>query len=131
MKHRSIVKAVIFGFITCGLYGIYWFMKLTDETHEAVGRETTATGGWAVIYTFITCGLYFFYWSYKMGESLTEAKEMRGMHSDGNDAIMYTIFSVAGFGIVTEALIQSSLNEIIAHDESRYPIEIESNNGLK
>ena len=43
MQKRSIVKAIIYSFLTCGLYGCYWFIRLTDEAHEAAGRQTTAS----------------------------------------------------------------------------------------
>ena len=33
---RSIPKSIIFSFITCGIYGIYWFIKMTNEVHTAV-----------------------------------------------------------------------------------------------
>lgn len=118
MQKRSIVKAVIYSFITCGLYGCYWFIKLTDEAHEAAGRQTTASGGMALLFSIVTCGIYMFFWMYKMGETLTEAKQRRGMHADGNDGLMYLIFTFAGLAIVSEALIQSTLNDIIDFDDN-------------
>ena len=63
MEKRSVVKSVIFTFITCGIYGLYWYYKMTNETHQAVGRETTASGGKAVLFAIITCGIYMIYWT--------------------------------------------------------------------
>ncbi|MGN0940560.1 MAG: DUF4234 domain-containing protein [Selenomonadaceae bacterium] len=118
MEKRGIVKAIIFSFITFGIYGVYWFYKLTNEAHQVVGRNTTASGGWALLYTFITLGIYYIYWSYKMGESITEAKRMRGMHTSGNDTILYLILSLFGAGIVTQVLLQDSINDIIDYDST-------------
>ena len=116
MQKRSIVKAVIFSLITCGIYGCYWFVKLTNEAHEAAGRQTTASGVMAFLFTIVTCGIYMLYWMFKMGETLNEAKRRRGMHADGNDGIMYLLLSFFGLAIVSEALIQSTLNDIVDFD---------------
>ena len=118
MQKRSIVKAVIFSLITCGIYGCYWFVKLTDEAHEAAGRQTTASGLMALLFSLVTCGIYLLYWMYKMGETVNEAKHRRGMHADGNDPILYLFLTFVGLGIVSEALIQSALNDIVAFDEN-------------
>ena len=50
---RSIPKSIIFSFITCGIYGIYWFIKMTNENHTdfifAVAGEEFGFVGAAVI----------------------------------------------------------------------------------
>ena len=117
-EKRGIVKAIIFTIVTCGIYGIYWMYKMTDECHEAAGRRTTASGGMACIYTFVTCGIYYFYWLYKMGTTLNEAKHNRGIFVDGNDSLMYLLFAFFGLAIVSEALIQSALNDLVDFDEA-------------
>jgi hypothetical protein len=53
-----------------------------------------------------------------MGETVNEAKRRRGMHADGNDPILYLFLTFVGLGIVSEALIQSALNDIVAFDEN-------------
>lgn len=35
MKKRNIALSIIFTLITCGIYGLYWFVCLTDETNQA------------------------------------------------------------------------------------------------
>lgn len=67
-EKRSIPVSIILSIVTCGLYGLYWYYKLTNDTHQAVGRKTTASGGRAILFTIITCGIYSIYWAYKMGE---------------------------------------------------------------
>lgn len=118
MQKRSIVKAIVYSFITCGIYGCYWFIRLTDEAHEAAGRQTTASGAMSLLFSIVTCGIYMFYWMYQMGETINEAKRRRGMHTDGNDAILYLLLTFVGLAIVSEALIQRSLNDIVDFDEN-------------
>lgn len=116
LQPRSIVKAVILSFITCGLYGIYWFIQLTDEAHQAAGRQTTASGFMAFLYTLVTCGIYFIYWCYKMGKTIIEAQEKRGMRPDNDAPAIYTVLAVFGLAIVSEAIMQNALNDIAEFD---------------
>lgn len=37
MKERSIPLYIILTIVTCGIFGLYWFVCLTDETNEASG----------------------------------------------------------------------------------------------
>lgn len=57
MKKRNIALSIIFTLITCGIYGLYWFVCLTDETIRQAGEQKT-TGVMALIFTLITCGIY-------------------------------------------------------------------------
>ena len=52
MKKRNIALSIIFTLITCGIYGLYWFVCLTDETNQAAGEQKT-TGVMALIFTLI------------------------------------------------------------------------------
>ena len=69
MKKRNIALSIIFTLITCGIYGLYWFVCLTDETNQAAGEQKT-TGVMALIFTLITCGIYGLYWAYCCGEKM-------------------------------------------------------------
>ncbi len=33
-KKRDIVVSIILSIVTCGIYGIYWFVVMTDESNE-------------------------------------------------------------------------------------------------
>ena len=35
-KERNVALAIVFTIITCGIYGIYWFVVLTDEVKQKV-----------------------------------------------------------------------------------------------
>ena len=34
VRPRSIPLSIVLSIITCGIYGIYWFVSLTDEVNE-------------------------------------------------------------------------------------------------
>ena len=116
MTKRSIPLAIVLSFITVGLYALYWVYTLTEDAHAAAGERTTASGGMVILFSFLTCGIYSFYWLYKMGETIIMAKQKRGMAVDTNLPIIYLVLALFGLGIVSYALMQNALNDIIDYD---------------
>ena len=116
MTKRSIPLAIVLSFITVGLYALYWVYTLTEDAHAAAGERTTASGGMVILFSFLTCGIYSFYWLYKMGETIVMAKQKRDMTADTNLPIIYLVLALFGFGIISYALMQSALNDIIDYD---------------
>ena len=106
INKRSIGVAILLSIITCGIYGIYWFITLTDEANKVSGHNAPS-GGTAFLFTLLTCGIYSIYWSYKMGEKMYEAGKMHGKDIE-NNSILYLILSILGLGIINYCLIQSS-----------------------
>ena len=53
IQQRNVGLAILFTIFTCGIYGIYWFIKLTDESNELSGMESTS-GGVAFLFTVLT-----------------------------------------------------------------------------
>lgn len=39
MRERNIAVAIILTIVTCGIYGIYWFIVLTDDARLASGDQ--------------------------------------------------------------------------------------------
>ncbi len=111
VKERNIALCILFTILTCGLYGIYWFICLTDETNNA-SRSTGTTGGMAFLLSIVTCSIYLYYWMYKQGEKLESAKASRGIPTNGNSGIIYIILTFVGLGIVSYALMQNDLNKM-------------------
>lgn len=109
IKERNIATSVILTIVTLGIYGIYWFIKLTDESKEAAGDTNLASGGVAFLLTIVTCGIYGIYWAYKMGELNKIAREKRGLSAKDN-SVLYLILEIFGLAIVNYILIQSELN---------------------
>lgn len=109
LSERNIGVAIILSLITCGIYGIYWFIALTDEANKVSGN-TAPSGGVAFLLSLVTCGLYSIYWSYKMGEKLNQAGKMHGKDIQ-NNAVLYLVLSIFGLGLVNYCLIQSDLNK--------------------
>ena len=110
-EERNIVLAIVFSFITCGIYAIYWFIVLTDEAKEAAGDTELASGGLAFVFTLLTCGIYGYYWAYRMGQIMNKAGEKNNL-SIADNAVLYLVFQLLGLGVVNYCLIQNDLNKI-------------------
>ena len=54
-----------------------------------------------------------------MGESLLEAKEQRHMSGDKNMALVYLILGLFGLGLISNVLIQMTLNDIVDFDAAQ------------
>jgi hypothetical protein len=109
VRKRNIVSCIIFSFITCGIYGIYWFVTLTNDTNT-IASDNGTSGGKAFVFTLLTCGIYGFYWAYKRGTLIDKAKQDRGIPAS-NGGILYLILFAFG-GIIAYALIQSEINNM-------------------
>lgn len=108
LPERNIVVCILLSLITCGIYGIYWFIVMTDESNM-VSDDQTTSGGMAFLFTIITCGIYFYYWNYKMGQKLHQAGQKYNKPI-GDNSIVYLLLSIFGLGIINYCIIQSDLN---------------------
>ncbi len=104
---RSIVLSLILSFVTCGLYIVYWQIKLTDEMSKLLGDKNATSGLMTIIFELLTCGIYGFYWAYKMGERV---ERLKGVPS-GSTGLLYLIVFIFGYGLVNLALIQDAIND--------------------
>ena len=111
IEKRSIATAIILSIVTCGIYSIIWFIKLTDEVNTVSNHPGDTSGGMAFVFTILTCGIYELIWYYKMGEKLDEAAINQGRPSQSR-GIIYLVLGLFGLGIVSYALIQDSLNNL-------------------
>ena len=111
VQERNLALAIVLSLVTCGIYGIYWFIVMTDDVKTASSDTQVASGGLAFLFTILTCGIYQVYWGYKMGELMKTAQEAKKLPVKDN-SVLYLILNLFGFGIITYALIQSDLNAI-------------------
>jgi hypothetical protein len=104
IRSRNIVLAIIFSIITCGIYGIYWFICITNDMEAVTPEDDYQTsGGMAFLFSIITCGIYGWYWNYRMGRKMDSLK-------GGNHSILFLILAIFGLGIVNYCIMQGELN---------------------
>ena len=68
IQKRNIAMYIILSIVTCGIFGIYWFICLTDDSKLAANDNESASGPVAFLLTIVTCGIYGWYWAYKLGD---------------------------------------------------------------
>lgn len=112
INKRGVGKAIVLSILTCGIYGIYWMIKITDESRELSKDYEGASGIMSFILTLLTMGIYGIYWSYVMGKRIYEIQEE--YYIPGEDrSVLYIIIGILGFQIINIALMQSDINYII------------------
>lgn len=110
IREKNIATCILLTIFTCGIYGIVWFITLTDDAGIA-SEDSSMSGGIAFLLTILTCGIYGLYWSYMMGKKICNAKEKAGLNASDN-SVLYLILNFLGLGIVNYCLMQSDLNDI-------------------
>lgn len=109
LNRRSIGVCVLLNIITCGLYGWYWMVAVTNDVNRVTNRQGTS-GGMALLLSIITCGIYGIYWAWTIGDALDTSRAQNGVPS-GNFPVCLAILNAMGLSIVTMALIQNELNK--------------------
>lgn len=111
IERRNIAVCIVLTLVTCGIYGIYWIVCLTNDVNTVSGDVNGTSGGMVVLLTIVTCGIYGIYWAYKQGEKLDFTKNNRGIPSS-NSGVLYLILQIFGFEIIAYALMQNELNKL-------------------
>ena len=112
---RDIAVAIILSIVTCGIYNIFWFIKMVDDVNRASNDQNAFSGGITWLLSFVTGGIYGWYWYYQAAKKMKYAKQVRNMPAEDNTEILYLVLAIFGFGIVNMALIQSDLNKMATH----------------
>lgn len=114
LKRRDIAVWIILSILTCGIGSMFWLAFLVNDLNEADYLEghQQLSGGIVILLTILTCGIYQIYWLYKAGERIERIKSEKGIYSSQNTGIVYLLFSIFGFQIVSYALLQDSLNKL-------------------
>ena len=99
MKERNIGVSIILTLVTCGIYGIYWFIAITDDARLASGDTQAPSGGIAFLLTLVTCGIYGIYWAYKMGKTIMMAKQKANLPAEDN-SVLYLILQFVVLSLI-------------------------------
>lgn len=112
VQKRSIGLYLVLSIVTCGIFGLYWFVVLADDLNYASGHPEDTSGIMVLVLTMVTCGIYGLYWYYKAGSKVAEIQQRTTGHGDSNAGILYLILAIFGLGIINYCIIQSELNKV-------------------
>ena len=98
VEKRNIVLVYVLGFVTFGIYFLWWFYQTKEEINNEFGAKIPT----AILLIIPIANLY---WMYKYAEafSLKVKKD--------NNAILWALLFIL-VGIIAPALVQSELNKI-------------------
>lgn len=113
---KNIAKCLILTIVTCGIYGIFWFIKLVDDLNTAAQTPEESNGVTVLLLGLVTCGIYYFIWYYKAGDKVNKVRSLSGQYAN-DSAILYLLLGLFGLGIVNYVLIQTELNKVAATQE--------------
>lgn len=113
IPQRNIVLYVILTFATCGIFGIFWFCTLNDDTNRVSNHPEAPGGIVALLLCLVTCGIYGLFWYYNMGQRIDEAKMARGLPA-GSSAALYLVLALLGLPLVANIVQQGELNRLAA-----------------
>ena len=110
VTNRSIATCIILSLVTCGIYGIIWYINLVNDVNTVCQDEKSSqSGGVVFLLTLITCGIYGWIWFYNAGKRMNEAGNKYNMNIADN-SVMYLI-TIVGLGIIDYCILQSDLNK--------------------
>ena len=112
----NIALNIVFTFLTCGLFNLYWNYRQMEACNDLLDREEFSFGLWLLL-VIVTCGIYHLFYQYKMGAAINEIQASYRLHvTDGLPALSL-ISAILGVGIVADCIHQYELNRIEAELE--------------
>lgn len=111
IRKRSLATCIILSFVTCGIYGLYWYYCLIEDMHTVTGEQEEMSPAMTVFVTVITCGIYGWVWFYRAGEKIDRLRQSRG-ESSSSLGIIYALLAVMCLSIVDYCLIQDEFNKL-------------------
>ena len=110
---RNLILCIVFTFITFGIYGIYWFIVLTNEMNRMTDHPHKTSGGVSFLLSIITLGIYGWYWAWKMGEKADILKNRYLEYTSTDTRVLYLVLVLLGFQIINYALCQYEINKAV------------------
>ena len=110
---RNLILCIVFTFITFGIYGIYWFIVLTNEMNRMTDHPHKTSGGVSFLLSIITLGIYGWSWAWKMGEKTDILKNRYLEYTSTDTRVLYLVLALLGFQIINYALCQYEINKAV------------------
>ncbi len=110
IKERNIFLSILLTFLTCGIYGLYWFFSIVYDIY-------TLDGGYDnfaldVLFSVLTCGLYTFYVLYKTAIKLNNIKSKVYTNYSETSIALLIILQIFSFTIINCCILQDELNNL-------------------
>jgi hypothetical protein len=103
---RSGMMALVWSFVSCGFYQLWWFIVTCNEMSTYLQREEPSW--WKILlFSSLTCGIYSLYWQIaRCGVLVQEMQQRAGLPNPQNHGFMYL---VPYYNVI---LLQEELNKV-------------------
>lgn len=103
-EDRSFIVYLILSLITCGIYGIIFKYKLTEDVNTVCDGDGRHTMNYllVILLSILTCGVYGYVWTYQIGDRIQNAAARRyGFQSStsGVELLALTLIGLVSCGI--------------------------------
>ena len=80
-ENRGLLKYILIGAVTCGVYMLYTLHMLAKDTNEMCDGDGETTAGLLklIVFTLITCTVYNYIWHYKLMNRIQNNAERYGV----------------------------------------------------
>lgn len=112
VQRRSVGVCILLTLVTCGIYGIYWYICMVNDVNALTGKAEPS-GGVVFLLSLVTCGIYGLVWLYQAGVAMDQLRTRSG-RDGGNQGILYLVLAILQLSIVSYALLQSEINDYAA-----------------
>lgn len=103
IKQRSFWMFVFLNFVTCGLYGLYFWYVWNEDVNCICAGDGQEMPNYIVVLLLglVTCGIYMYYWMYKQGNRLQANAARYGVRiqENGSSFLLWGLL-----GLITCAL---------------------------
>ena len=113
VKERNLVMAVVYSFITFGIYSLYWLYQLQKDTNRLLGLRNEPSPAMVLILSIVTLGLYTVYWAYRQGVKFRDEAQARGSMEANDCPSLYLVLQLFNYLIVARSALTQLIDVII------------------
>ncbi len=106
LETKSIGVSILLCFVTLGIYTIAWIYDICQDIKKMDNNQSGSVGELLCV---MFLPFYIFYWIFTRSQTLSLAAGKRGIQVSDNSTINL-VLQIFGLGLISLALIQSSLN---------------------
>jgi len=116
IQKYSFWKFLLLTMITCGIYGLYYMYKWTEDTNRLSQGVYKPSMNYLLVFLLglVTCGIYPLIWTYQQGERLKVVGDANGIkiNETGVHHLLITLLLGSIGGIISTCIFFSNTNRL-------------------